>query len=85
MCEDKKRNKLAAAGTVVVEKKFLRGGGLVFISVTRVFISKSKLVFSVVTLKTLLLILLIVERTWVSSNYFLLTYQEQLLNYHYTD
>lgn len=29
VCEDKKTNKLAAAGTVFVEKKFLRGGGLV--------------------------------------------------------
>jgi len=28
VCEDKRTNKLAAAGTVVVEKKFLRAGGL---------------------------------------------------------
>jgi len=28
VCEDKKTNKLAAAGTILVEKKFLRGGGL---------------------------------------------------------
>ncbi len=29
VCEDRKRNKLAATGTVFIEKKFLRGGGLV--------------------------------------------------------
>lgn len=29
VCEDKKRNRLCAAGTVVVEKKFVRGAGLV--------------------------------------------------------